>query len=306
MVSKSNCLVEASYRLNISEQRVLALLVAQIHPDDEDFKPYRFKAADLQSLAESSNKDEHQRLRAMVTGLAEKSVHIRRPHGGWLVAPWLSSAEYFAGEGTVELCFDPKLKPYLLQLQSRFTSYKLRNIVKLRSRYSVRIYELLKQYEALGKRSFALDDLRKTLGLTEGEFATWKDFRRNVIELAERELPKKTDLGFSYVARKKGRAVASVDFTIWATREKDMTAKQIKALTAAAAKCRTDCNQSCAAQWNTHKSNPTINCYWCKKFERQRLEAQGQQLLPGLSKTPKLEGLASGALKHPRPHCEFD
>jgi len=282
VVSKSNSLVEASYRMNVSEQRVLALLVAQIHPDDEDFRPYRFKVAELAKLIETKTKAAYGEVRELTRGLMKRVIQIEEADGPLQIA-WMSSAKYFTGKGEVELCFDPKLKPYLLQLQSRFTSYKLRNVVKLRSRYSVRLYELLKQYEAFGKRSFELTELRKTLGLTESEFTLWADFRRNVLELAERELPKKTDIGFSYSARKSGRAVTSVDFTIWKTREKDLPSKKVKALTAAAAKCRTDCNQSCAAQWNTHKSNPTINCYWCKKFERQRLEANGQEQLPGIS-----------------------
>jgi plasmid replication initiation protein len=215
VVTKANALVEASYRLNVSEQRVLALLVAQIHPNDEDFKPYRFKASKLQALVESANKDEHQRLKVLVKGLTEKSLNIPREDGGWLFVTWLSSGEYIPGRGEVELEFSPKLKPYLLKLQERFTSYKLGNVVKLRSRYSVRLYELLKQYESLGKRSFELVELRLVLGLADDEYSTWHDFKKRVLEPALRELPKKTDLGFSYTVRKRARAVAFVDFKIW-------------------------------------------------------------------------------------------
>ena len=184
-------------------------------------------------------------------------------HDGPLQVAWLSSAKYFTGKGEVELCFDPKLKPYLLQLQSRFTSYKLHNVIKLRSRYSVRLYELLKQYEGLRETQFRTRELRTMLGLTEGEFTLWADFRRNVLDLAQRELPKKTDLGFTYVARNR-RAVAAVDFTIGATREKDLTAKEIKAFVAGAKKCWSDCNGSCGAQWQTHKANKKISCHWCR------------------------------------------
>ena len=231
VVTKANALVEASYRLNVSEQRVLALLVAQIHPSDEDFKPYRFKASELQALVESANKDEHQRLKVLVKGLTEKSLHIPREDGGWLFLTWLSSGEYIPGKGEVELEFSPKLKPYLLKLQERFTSYKLGNVIKLRSRYSVRLFELLKQYELLGQRSFELVELRQVLGLADEEYSTWHDFKKRVLEPALRELPKKTDLGFSYSVRKRGRAVAFVDFKIWPidTESRKKPPKQIAA-----------------------------------------------------------------------------
>lgn len=280
VVSKANSIVEASYRLNVSEQRVIALLAAQIHPDDEDFKPYRFRVGELEALLKTRNNSAYGEIRELTRGLIKRVVQINEPDGPLQIA-WLASAKYFTGKGEVELCFAPRMKPYLLQLQSRFTSFKLANVVKLRSRYSVRLYELLKQYEALGKRSFALTELRKILALAETEYATWKDFRCNVLDLALRELPKKTDIGFSYTTRKSGRAVAFVDFTIWATREKDLPAKKIRELTAAAARCFADCGGNCRGAWERYESQPGINCHWCQKLEKQRLEAQGQVRIPG-------------------------
>ena len=217
VVTKANKLVEASYRLSISEQRVMALLVTQLHPDDEEFKPYRFKVADLEKLIadeERVQKALYSRVMALTRGLQEKVLQIREPDG-LLQVSWLCSAKYFEGQGEVELEFSPRLKPYLLQLQERFTSYRLGNVVKLRSRYSVRLYELLKQYESLGKRSFELVELRLVLGLADEEYSTWHDFKKRVLEPALRELPKKTDLEFSYTVRKRARAVAFVDFKIW-------------------------------------------------------------------------------------------
>lgn len=220
VVTKANKLVEASYRLNVSEQRLMALLVTQIHPDDDELKPYRFTVGDLGDLISDSDNSErkqqslYSRVKALTRGLLEKVVQIQEPDG-LLQIHWLSSAKYYDGTGAVEMKFAPEMKPYLLQLQERFTSYKLVNVVKLRSRYSVRLYELLKQYEQLGKRGFELPELRRVLGLADGELALWADFRRKVLEVAQRELPKKTDLGFSYTTRKHVRAVAFVDFKIW-------------------------------------------------------------------------------------------
>jgi plasmid replication initiation protein len=214
VVTKANKLVEASYRLNVSEQRVLALLVAQIAPDDEEFKPYSFKVADLEALIGTKNNKAYREVKELTMGLIKKGLQIQEPNRLVQVS-WLSSAVYYDGAGTVELKFTPELKPYLLKLQERFTSYKIGNLVKLRSRYSVRLYELLKQYETLGKRSFDLAELRHVLGLVDGELGRWVDFKRFVLEVAKRELPQKTDIGFSYTVRKHVRTVAFVDFKIW-------------------------------------------------------------------------------------------
>ena len=214
VVTKANKLIEASYRLNVSEQRVMALLVTQIHPDDEEFKPYRFTVSELETLIGTKNNKAYREVRELTRGLITKVLQIQEPDG-LLQVSWLSSAKYYDGTGAVELKFAPEMKPYLLQLQERFTSYRLSNVVKLRSRHSVRLYELLKQYESLGKRSFDIVELRRVLGLSEGEYQAWKDLRVRVLDPAQRELPKKTDLGFSYTTRKNVRAVAFVDFQIW-------------------------------------------------------------------------------------------
>ena len=40
LVSKSNNLIEARYRLSVQEQRLIAIMVSDIKPDDRDFKKY--------------------------------------------------------------------------------------------------------------------------------------------------------------------------------------------------------------------------------------------------------------------------
>ena len=64
---------------------------------------------------------------------------------------------------TVDLCFDPKLKPYLLQLKDQFTSIALQYAIQLKSLYAIRIYELLKQYQRLKQRTLGLSNPRSGL-----------------------------------------------------------------------------------------------------------------------------------------------
>ena len=290
VVTKANALVEASYRLSVSEQRIIALLASQIHPNDKDFKSYRFKVSDLETLiAERSRtqKGLYGQIKALTRGLIGKVLQIQESNSLLQVA-WLSKARYRAGE--VELGFAPELKPYLLQLKERFTSYKLLNVIKLRSRYSVRLYELCKQYEQYGQRSFELPELRKTLGIGDEEYPKWKDFRVNVLDLAKRELPQKTDIAFNYATRKQGRAVHWVDLKIWSTCAKAVPTKEILSLKKEAQKCFARCSGHCGSTWNNYKDKPKENCHWCTKHEKRRLEAEGQQRLPGMAtETPELE-----------------
>lgn len=290
IVTKANSLVEASYRLNVSEQRCIALLAAQVHPDDDDFKRYRFRVSELEALVSDearSNKRLYSQVSALTRGLQEKVLQIREPDG-LLQVSWLSSAKYLNGRGEVELEFSPRLRPYLLQLKERFTSYKLASVIKLRSRYSVRLYELLKQYESVGERTFELQELRKILQLQDSELGRWQDFRRKVLEVAQRELPKRTDLAFNCTVRKKSRAVNWIDFKIWSTRTQNVVNAKAKSLGKEAKACWDGAGNrgNCGATWEAKRDKPTDVCHWCLKFkqlrEQKALEERGQQRIPGL------------------------
>ncbi len=117
------------------------------------------------------------------------------------------------------------MKPLLLQLQSKFTTYDVRNILGLPSTYSIRMYELLKQYERIGKRTFNLLELKELVGAIEeyreGRKLLYKDhyplygnFRQKVLLKAQRDLKKYTDISFTFEPIKKGRKVDQIQFHI--------------------------------------------------------------------------------------------
>lgn len=126
---------------------------------------------------------------------------------------WLSKATYNVNEGSVTVRFDPDLKPFFLLLNQKFTRYKLGNILHLRSNYSIRLYELLKSYEGLTERTFTVEELRAKLGVQD-KYPVWINFRQRVIDHAQNEIAKKTDISFTYDTIRKGRSIHKIKFKI--------------------------------------------------------------------------------------------
>ena len=141
LVKQSNALINASYQVSLAEKRIILYMLTKIHKDDEDFKPYRMNIKEFLAEIGTDTKNLYERAKHSTKELLNRVLEIKTSTG-LLQITFLSSAEYYDKEGYVELSFDPKLKPYLLQLKECFTTYAIENILSLKSIHSMRIYEL--------------------------------------------------------------------------------------------------------------------------------------------------------------------
>ncbi|MBU8855722.1 replication initiation protein [Bacillus sp. FJAT-26377] len=212
LVTKSNMLIEANYKLGVLEQKIILCLASHITPADSDFKTYTLPIQEFTDLLNLKGKPKYTALRQITKDLMKKVFEVRIKKKVIQVS-WLSYVAYNETEGTIDIRFDPFLRPYLLHLKREFTSYKLENVVKLKSSYAIRIYELLKQYERLKERSFYLEDLRKMLG-AEDIYPAYGNFKQRVLVPAQKELKAKTDISFEIEEIRTGRRVDKIKFSI--------------------------------------------------------------------------------------------
>lgn len=217
LVVKGHQIVEASYRLTLQEQRIILHMASQIKVSDEEFKPITISVAQFAELIDVKDSN-YVYMQSVTRNILDKSLTIKESNSTLQIG-WLSSAQYFHNEGYIELEFSPKLKPYLLQLKNRFIKYHLKDVIKIKHSYTIRIYELLKQYENIGNRYFDLDKLRSILGIEPNEYKLYADFRRFVIEPAEREAKRKYEKNelefmFEFKPKKKSRKVIGIYFDI--------------------------------------------------------------------------------------------
>lgn len=233
VIRKHNDLIEAKYQLpNLQEQRVISMLLAQIKPDDEDFKCYRISVTDFAKIAGIRVDGVYDELDKTTFSLLARRVSIRNGKD-FLHMSWISSAEYKHGFGYVELAFDPKLKPYLLQLKTHFTQHKLESVLYMRSIYSIRLYELLKKESFKKDKNgtfnvfFEYERLREDFGIEKKEYALFANFKRKAIEPAVSEISDKTDLNILDVKYgKTGRKVTNITFMVAVRSENETTLRR--------------------------------------------------------------------------------
>lgn len=217
LVVKHNDLIQARYNLSLNEQRIILYSISKLDRDKKDFEVIRVKISELIDLLDTTEK-RYTEFKLIAENLISKTLIIKKENSE-LITSWLSSMEYLENEGIIELEFSKKLIPYLLQLKERFTRYELKNILNLKNKHSIRIYELMKQYENIGKREFELEEFKNLLML-EGQYERIYDLDRFVLNVALDEINEFTDINIGFEKIKKGRRVVGLLFTI-DSKEKD-------------------------------------------------------------------------------------
>ncbi|WP_031213361.1 replication initiation protein [Geobacillus thermopakistaniensis] len=205
-VTKSNALIEANYKLSTIEQKIILYIISQIRKDDADFKMYKLPIQEFSELLGYRGSPKYTELREITKNLMRKVLEIREGQKLKQLS-WVSYVEYDEHSGYVSLAFDPRLKPYLLQLKREFTTYRLKNVMELKSSYSIRMYELLKRWQYMGEVVIRLDDLRMMVGAGD-KYSEYHNFKKRVLNPAKKEIAEKTDIMFTYEEIREKRKVA--------------------------------------------------------------------------------------------------
>lgn len=211
LIVKANDLIEARYDLSLNEQKIILYAVSKLDRERDNFNILILNVREFTQLL-GTTQERYSEIRVIVERLMAKQVRIDTKEFN-LVVNWVSSIQYIKDTGIIELEFSEKLAPYLLQLRSKFTRYQLKNILYLKNKYSVRMYELLKQYHNLGTRTFTVEEIKNILAINN-KYDEFKDFNRYVLKIATDEINKHTDIIVSYTKNKIGRKIDSITFTI--------------------------------------------------------------------------------------------
>jgi len=215
-----NTLIEARYNLTVEEQRLILTTIAMLDSVETAKNGLPILKIPKKLIIETTGiheKNYHQiktALRRLMQRIIEIETIEKDGKRRFTLYQWFSKAEYKEGDSYIEVQFHPDLKPYLLELKERFTKIPLRIVLKLSSKYAIRLYELLKQYEKTGFRVDYIPDLRLKLGVEEKEYPRFEAFERRVLKTAIKEINEKTDIEVSYTKKKTGRKITHIEFKI--------------------------------------------------------------------------------------------
>ena len=240
LVTKSNQIVQKSrYDFSVAEQRTIAYICSKIKPTDSSNMPYQLEYEfSIVDYARTCGFDTggkfYNDVKATLKSLRDKSMWLTLPDGSETTVGWLAKATTNKKSGIAKIKIDEDLAPYLFDLKNKFLSYGLKNILNMKSQYSIRLYELLKSYHdmkigQIDRRKAAekdiaphetywtveLDELKKKL-MTENvkSYSNFNLFKTKVLVIAQKEINELTDIKISFEPITQGRKVVQIRFKI--------------------------------------------------------------------------------------------
>lgn len=219
-VKVANEFISAQYKLTLLEFKAfLAITTVYDQKNAKDF--YNILKFEFKDLAKSIGLNREtgytKKLEKILTQLSDAKMRIQKRFDEdeekekWIVGHFLSSIEAM-GDGTIELVFDPKLIKYFTGLTERYTYLEIQTLLTFSSIYSIRIFNLLKQYK-LKKKTYSVDKLKEMLLITD-KYKNFSDFKRYVIEPAIKDINEHSTMKVSYETNgTKGKKVTEITFT---------------------------------------------------------------------------------------------
>lgn len=219
IVTKANELIQKSrFSLSLQQQKIVLYLISQITPYDEDFKLYTFSIVEFCRVCgiDSDSGKNYEDLKAAIKEISDKSLWITLENGRQTLVRWIEKPYIDEGSGLIQIRLDNDMRPYLLQLKENFTSYELIWTLRFRSKFTVRLYEVVKSihFADLGdyKRRYDLDELRQLMGAET--YTAYRDFKRRALVPAVKEINEYSDKQVEIEEIKSGRKVVAIEFTI--------------------------------------------------------------------------------------------
>ena len=223
-ITKSNAIVNASYRFSLNELRILLYGLSHIDPRAEEFPMFhRVRVRDLADFYDIGEKDRGSFYddikEALITKFWSREFSYYDEEQDEIVKrTFLIEVRHGRKDGTLAYEYNPKIKKELQKLSRRFTSYFLSNVAGMKSAYAVRIYEIAvmclnasKQDKTIFSRT--IEDLKHVLGISD-KYPRFSNMRERVLEMAKRDINRHSDIRMTYKVIKRSRSPHEIEFTV--------------------------------------------------------------------------------------------
>lgn len=225
LICQGNSLIESSYTLSMMEKRLVNICMSKLdsRPGHKNPDAITVTAEEFSDLYGVDIKKSYGHIKQALKKLQNQRIKFKEDN--WDVElNWVQKSSYIVGGGAVKVMFSNDVIKHLIELHGEFTSFRIMRVAKLKSVYSIRLFELLSQFKNAAKnkktgtitRRIKVEDFRKHLGIDK-QFPLFSQLKRWVVNPAIEELRVKADLVIDYTTKKTGKKVTEIEFQFYET-----------------------------------------------------------------------------------------
>lgn len=216
LVVHHNYLNESIFNFNELELNMFIVIIYKMRAEKES--SVVFDAKEIKSLINSKDRS-YKKFEKIIHGLQDRTIYLKSNEGYKRVKPF-PTLDFNNKEKTVEVDINKHMIPFFKELKEQFTQYSLKEFLTLKSKHSKRLYQLLKQYEKIGSRTFDIEHLKELLECNTESYQRMYNFEKRVLETTKNDINEKTTITIDYTKIKSGREVSKIEFSIKNKKEK--------------------------------------------------------------------------------------
>ena len=234
-IVKGNELVNASYNLTLVEQRIVSMLLESVDSMDRIDKDNAYEITSVsyaERYADQYKNGGGRAYRDLSSGMArlyDRSVRMDYSYSrvDREQTRWISGyTEENDGDeireprkGVFKVTIAPSIRRHISLLRGEFTRYRLAETLAFRRPHSYRVYELLKQWENVGKFEIDPEELKEKLGV-HGKYRLFSELRRYVLEPTHKEITESTPMRYEMDYERVNKRVVKIVFNIAKSKER--------------------------------------------------------------------------------------
>jgi len=218
VVKHNDLILKAAYKLSLLELRILLFGIAKMNPLNKTMSEKRIlDASEMAEIYHVPLNEFWRQISVASETLFRREIKLELSETVTRRSRWLYDIEIDSGKKTITFMFHPEVLERLHDFENNFTQYQLENIVQMGSAYSIRFYEWSISHLRASKKDTAtyrktVVELKETLDLGD-KYKQLGDFKKRVLDAAQDEINKQTDVKFSYHIEKSGHAIKYIEFS---------------------------------------------------------------------------------------------
>lgn len=193
---------------SVWEERIIAQIAAYIRQNDGDFPETAFMVGQLVDTKKVSN-SQIKEIEKASTRLVSSTFKVKKGKN-FTIYTVFSFIRFETG--IIIAKFNQDLKKYYFELEKQFTARSLPEFRLLSSVYSQQIYRFLNSWGGLERADIPIAELYHVTAPPPSIYGVYKNFKVRVLDVAHKEINKKTSLKYSWEPIKSARKVIGIRF----------------------------------------------------------------------------------------------